>query len=121
MCSVWVCGWVEGCIAWNAGGELSDRFGLRLGRRGGGNMSSVTSPAPPPEGSARLGWAGCLLQRWSFLPAVLTGAEPWPDPPCHQHLNRTATRVCRHLFHSRNIPLILLIRPDGATHFLFIL
>lgn len=36
MCSVWVCVWVEGCIAWNAGGELSGRFGLRLGRRGGG-------------------------------------------------------------------------------------
>lgn len=33
-------------------------------------MSSVTSP--PTEGSAR---ASCLLQRWSFLPAELTGTE----------------------------------------------
>ena len=57
MCSVWVCVWVEGCIAWNAGGELSGRFGLRLGRRGGGgDMPSVTSPAPPPK--ARPGRAG---------------------------------------------------------------
>lgn len=36
MLCMCVCGWRAGMYGWNAGGEPSDRFGLRLGGRGMG-------------------------------------------------------------------------------------
>lgn len=64
-----MCGWRAGMYSWNAGGEPSDRFGLWLV---GGVREHVVCDITTTQ---RLSRASCLLQRWSFLPAKLTGAE----------------------------------------------